>query len=105
MWLRGNKADGTMLTSAAVGGLEAIPIVPDAARLRRQLAGRLLEIGQADAAVAELTRALETFRQPGAMPELEKTLGMFQEFGVAPPDDPARSAEKRRLDSIANRHD
>lgn len=61
-------------------------MIPYASRIRRQLAGRLLEIGDRDAAVAELKRVHETCVKLGARPELEKTRLMFREAGrPAPP--------------------
>ncbi len=58
----------------------------EAGKLRRQLAGRLAEIGEHDAAIAELERVHEFFERMGARPALEKTVGQFAELGAEPPD-------------------
>ena len=50
-------------------------MIPYGARIRRQLAGRLLEIGEKDAAVAELKRVHEICVRLGAAPELEALAG------------------------------
>ena len=84
-WLRGNlKVAVTLLTDAAAS-LEAIPVVPDAARLRRQLAGRLADTGDREGALRELRRVHDIFAQLGATPELNKTRGQFRELNAKPP--------------------
>jgi DNA-binding CsgD family transcriptional regulator len=65
--------------------LEEIPLFYDAARIRRQLAGRLAELDRPDEALDELRRVHETFSQLGARPELEKTREMFEELDRRPP--------------------
>ncbi len=60
-------------------------MVFDAARLRRQLAGRLAELNRTGEALAELRRAHSIFRDLGAEPELEKTRRMFSELETRPP--------------------
>jgi DNA-binding CsgD family transcriptional regulator len=57
----------------------------DAARLRRQLAGRLAEVGEAEAALVELRRVHDVFARLGAALELEKTRMQFREIGQRPP--------------------
>ena len=69
----------------AAEGLEEVPMVYDAARLRRQLAGRLADLGKRDAALEELRRVHDVFQRIGAKPELEKTRGMFRELDTRPP--------------------
>lgn len=96
VWLRGDLAGGTALLREAVDGLDAIPIVPDAARLRRQLAGRLLEMGARDAALDELTNSFHVFQRLGAEPELENTRAMFHELGAPPPDETADAPRTSR---------
>lgn len=70
---------------AAVEALEAVPYIPSAARLRRQLAGRLADIGDREGAISELRSAHDTFVKLGAQWELEKTRVQFQEVGARPP--------------------
>ena len=69
----------------------------DSARVRRQLAGRLADIGELEGAREQLERVHATFRRLGASTELEKTRGMFGEIGVEPPplSDPSVSSENR----------
>ena len=85
VWIGGDSGRGAELMLAAVKSLEAIPIVPDAARLRRQLAGRLADIGDRAAAVSQLREVHDVFMRLGAELELDKTRGQFRELGVKPP--------------------
>jgi DNA-binding CsgD family transcriptional regulator len=84
-WLSGDIGPSCKLLSEAAQSLEAIPIVPEAARLRRQLAGRLADIGDRDAALRELRHVHEVFSALGAEPELAKARGQFRELGAKPP--------------------
>ena len=74
-----------MLLRKAAEELEAVPMIFDAARLRRQLAGRLADLGQRDAALDELRRVHDVFLRIGAKPELKKTRAMFGELDTRPP--------------------
>jgi DNA-binding CsgD family transcriptional regulator len=78
-WKQGDPASAVDLMRGACEALEAIPMIPYAARIRRQLAGRLLEIGEVETAVEELERVHETCVRLGAEPELDKTRLMFAE--------------------------
>lgn len=89
VWLQGDIEGGARLLRGAAETLDQIPIVSHGARLRRQLAGRLIELGDLDGATRELTRAHNTFSRLGAVPELEKTNLMFAEIGASPPTPPA----------------
>lgn len=84
-WLEGDPVLGAQQMEEAARALEEIPMIPDAARLRRQLAGRLAETGDREGALKELTRVHEIFLRMGAGPELEKTRGMFREIDSRPP--------------------
>ena len=66
-------------------------MIPDAARIRRQLAGRLAEIGEVEASLRELRAVHDTFSRLGAELELEKARMQFREVGQRPP--PRRSGE------------
>ena len=57
----------------------------DASRMRRQMAGRLAEIGAVDEALEELKRVHATFVMLGAELELEKTRIQFRDLGQRPP--------------------
>lgn len=85
VWLAGDPAGATRLIREACAALEAIPMLPDAARLRRQLAGRLAETGDRAGALIELRRVHDMFARMGAESELAKARGMFREIGAKPP--------------------
>ena len=91
-WLDGDTARAAELLGEAADTLDGIPMVPDAARLRRQLAGRLAELGRRDEALGQLEQVHAQFEEMGAVPELDKTRGMFREIGARPPP---RGAETR----------
>jgi DNA-binding CsgD family transcriptional regulator len=84
-WLEGDSERGAVLLRSAAEQLEALPFMPDATRLRRQLAGRLAEIGQRDAALQELRVVHERLLQLGAEQELNKARQQFRELGARPP--------------------
>ena len=86
-WLQNDAHAGVRSLEAGARALEAIPITFEAARLRRQLAGRLAEVGERERALEELRGAYEVFRSLGARPELEKARIQFGELGAeAPPE-------------------
>ena len=76
-FLRGDTGTGKSRLASAV--------VKEAARLRRQLAGRLADPGKRDAALEELRRVHDVFQRIGAKPERKKTRGMFRELDTRPP--------------------
>lgn len=84
-WKRGDPEGGAVLMRQAAEQLEAIPMVPYAARVRRQLAGRLAEVGDVEGALDELRRVHDVFARLGAELELEKTRIQFREVGHRPP--------------------
>lgn len=84
-WLEGDSERAIGLIRDAAEELEAIPFVHDAARVRRQLAGRLADAGRRDEAVSELRRVHEIFDGLGARPELAKTRDQFRELDARPP--------------------
>jgi DNA-binding CsgD family transcriptional regulator len=83
--LSGNAPRAVTLLRAATERLEAVPFVPDAARLRRQLARALAETGDREEAARELRRAHDVFAKLGAQPELEATREQLRELGARPP--------------------
>jgi DNA-binding CsgD family transcriptional regulator/tetratricopeptide (TPR) repeat protein len=85
VWHSGGLEEAADLLLSAAESLEAIPMVFDAARLRRQRAGRLVDLGRTEEALSELRAVHETFRLMGAESELTKTRGMFREVDVRPP--------------------
>ncbi len=85
VWYSGDIPRCSVLMRKAAEDLEEVPMIYDAARLRRQLAGRLADLGQRDAALEELRRVHDVFQRIGAKPELEKTRGMFRELDTRPP--------------------
>lgn len=84
-WLSGDLERGIDLLRSAADALDAIPVRWEAARVRRQLAGRLIEVGRGEEALVELRRVHEIFGDLGARPELEKCRAMFRELGARPP--------------------
>lgn len=85
IWYSGDIERATVLLRKAAESLEEVPMIYDAARLRRQLAGRLADLGKKDAALQELRRVHDVFQKIGAQPELKKTRGMFSELNTRPP--------------------
>jgi DNA-binding CsgD family transcriptional regulator len=85
VWLDGDSARGAVLLRQAAEGLEALPFMPDATRIRRQLAGRLAEIGDREGAARELREVHDRLLRLGAERELQKARAQFRELGVRPP--------------------
>jgi len=80
-----DPVEGARLLEEAARALEEIPMIPDAARLRRLKAGRMADAGDRAGALEELARVHEIFLRLGAEVELEKTRGMFRELDARPP--------------------
>ena len=86
LWLRdGDRSRAVELLGAAAEALAQVPMIPDAARLRRQRAGRLAELERRSEALEELREVHDLFQHMGAEPELDKTRTMFRELGARPP--------------------
>ena len=83
--LRGDKERSVQLLRSAAESLEAIPFVPDAARVRRQLGRALTETGDTEGAIRELRRVHEVFAHLGAEPELDGTREQLRLLGARPP--------------------
>lgn len=96
LWISGDLERGLTMLQDAAAALDEIPMKYDAARIRRQVAGRLAELGRKDEAVAELHRVHAAFGELGAHPELERTRGMYRELDVRPPSRPIVGAEPTR---------
>ena len=90
-WLEGGAEKGAIGLRRGAEAMESIPLVYEAAKLRRQLAGRLAEIGDREGAIAELRHVHDVFERLGARPELEKTLVQFREVGAEPPEQNAKA--------------
>ena len=84
-WLEGDLVTGARMMGEAAEALEGVPMVGDAARLRRIRAGRLAEMGDRTGALEELGRVHDIFLRLGAEVELEKTRRMFRELDARPP--------------------
>jgi ATP/maltotriose-dependent transcriptional regulator MalT len=83
--LQGNKERSVEMLRGVAEQLEAIPYVPDAARVRRQLARALAETGDREGAMRELRHAHGVFARLGAEPELRATREQLRDLGARPP--------------------
>jgi len=84
-WLEGGAEKGAVGLRRGAEAMETIPLVYEAAKLRRQLAGRLADVGDREGAIEELRYVHAVFARLGAAPELEKTLIQFDEVGAERP--------------------
>lgn len=85
MWLRGDLARGIAHLRQTAERLEAIPAIPDAARLRRHIAALLRNHGEREEALRELRHIHDVFVRLGAEPELQTTRRLIRELGARPP--------------------
>jgi len=85
-WLRGDIEAGIQRLAEAAARLEAIPAIPDAARLRRHFAARLRDHGDREASLRELRNIHDVFVRLGAERELDKTREQIRELGARPPN-------------------
>jgi tetratricopeptide (TPR) repeat protein len=86
LWLDGRDPERSIkMLRGAAESLERIPILYDAARIRRQLVGRLADAGRRDEAVSELRRVHQTFTDLGAPRELQAAREMFSELDARAP--------------------
>ena len=81
----GNPPGAIELLRSAIDQLEAIPFPPQAARIRRKLAGALVEIGEREEGMRELRKAHDILARLGAAEELTGTREEMRERGVRPP--------------------
>jgi len=81
-WKRGDPESAIDLMRQAAAALE---VIPEAARIRRQLAGRLAEIARLEESAEELRQVHDIFVKLGAELELEKERLQFREIGQRPP--------------------
>ncbi len=73
------------LMQSAVDQLEALPFPPQAARIRRRLAGAFVEVGDREEGMRQLRKAHDVFARVGATVELEGTREEMRELGLRPP--------------------
>ena len=86
LWFRdGNPAAAIDLLRSAIEQLEAIPFPPQAARVRRKLAGALFEIGQREEGARELRKAHDVMARLEVASELWETREEMRDRGVRPP--------------------
>jgi DNA-binding CsgD family transcriptional regulator/tetratricopeptide (TPR) repeat protein len=83
--LREDYAKSAELLRAAIEGLEAVPWLYDAARLRRWYADVLVRIGQQDAGIRELKKSHEFCARMGARVEMERAREMMRQLGLRLP--------------------
>jgi len=85
-WFRdGDPHRAIPLLRSAADQLESIPFPPQSARVRRRLAGALLETGQPEEGRRELKKAHDVLAKLGASDELAGTREEMRERGVRPP--------------------
>jgi hypothetical protein len=84
-WLEGDAHQGAVSLRRGAEAMEKIPLAYESSRLRRQLAARLVEVGDRQGALEELTRIHGVFTRLGARQELEKTNAQLAELGAEPP--------------------
>lgn len=83
--LRGETERAIVLLRDAAAALEAVPVVADAARVRKQLARLLAESGDREGAKRELRRVHDVFVRLGAARELELTRQQLRHLRVRLP--------------------
>jgi len=84
-WHSGRIEEAASLLRSAAEGMEEIGVIREAARLRRQLAGRLADLDDREGSLQELRKVHEVFGQLGARPEFDKAREQFREVGARPP--------------------
>jgi DNA-binding CsgD family transcriptional regulator/tetratricopeptide (TPR) repeat protein len=85
-WFRdGDPRRAIDLLRSSVNQLEAIPFPPQAARIRRRLAGALMAVRQREEGMRELRKAHDVLARLGATEELTGTREEMRERGVRPP--------------------
>jgi len=99
--LHEDYAKAADLLRTAIEGLEAIPWVFDAARLRRWLADVMIRLGDQQGGVRELRRSYDVCAALGARIEMERARDMMKELGLRPPS--RESAGGRRVAALTAR--
>ena len=85
-WHRDNDPRRAIdLLRSSVNQLEAIPFPPQAARIRRRLAGALMVVGDREEGMRELRKAHDVLARLEATEELTGTREEMRERGVRPP--------------------
>jgi DNA-binding CsgD family transcriptional regulator len=82
--LRGTTPELLQRVVDSLEGLEEVPFIFDAARLRREIARRHVELGNPEAAVQVLEEACAIFERLGAEGELEGARAQLRELGATP---------------------
>jgi DNA-binding CsgD family transcriptional regulator len=88
-WLEGDDGRSAELLRQTAERLEAVPFLPDAARLRRHLAARLRDLGDREGALRELRHVHDVFLELGAREELRRARLQIRELGARPPVRPS----------------
>ena len=83
--LREDYATSAKLLRSSIEGLENIPWVYDAARLRRWLADVLIRVGDQEGGIRELRKSHEVCAALGARVEMERAREMMKEMGLRLP--------------------
>ncbi|MDH3223399.1 MAG: AAA family ATPase [Gemmatimonadota bacterium] len=95
-WQTEATSEDTVLgLERAAESLGKIPIRFDAARIRRQLVGRLMELDRRDQARAQLRIVWDEMSAMGAQPELQKARAMYGELDIRPPPGPVPTSRSK----------
>ena len=86
IWLKGDAQAGAESLRRGAEAFESIPLTYQGAKVRRQLAGHLAEIGDTQGSLEELRSVYTVFERLGAKSELEKTRGQFRAIGADVPE-------------------
>jgi ATP/maltotriose-dependent transcriptional regulator MalT len=101
--IREDYATAAELLNKAIVGLEGIPWIFDAARLRRWYADVLMRLGDQDGAVRELRKSHETLARLGARIEMERAREMMKQMGLRlPTKGPEGGIRKAKLTGREN---
>jgi ATP/maltotriose-dependent transcriptional regulator MalT len=101
--LHGDDARAAESLRTGIAGLETIPWVYDAARLRRWLADVLIRLGDQEAGVRELRKSHEVCASLGARVEMEHARAMMRELGLRLPSREGKGGEGKRAPKLTGR--
>jgi ATP/maltotriose-dependent transcriptional regulator MalT len=101
--LREDYAKAAELIRTAIEGLEGIPWVYDAARLRRWRADILIRIGEQEEGIRELRKSHELCASLGARIEMERAREMMKQLGLRLPSRDTGGGAGKRVAKLTDR--